>query len=100
MKPLLAVIPYCSKDHAQATRLLEWIKTLDGTVNNHGLLLVADDAVPIETKKAINSLGKNVFAYVETIMPKCPAPSGENYHVPAAVMFARAAAHIDAVYKW
>lgn len=100
MTPLIATLPYCLKDHAQATRLLNWIKTLDGQVSGHALVLVADDAVPMDTKKAIQDLGKTVFRSVETLLVKAPAPVNNNYHVPAAVMFGKASAHIDACYKW
>lgn len=100
MNPLIAVVPYCLKDHKEATRLLEWIKTLDGRIENHMLLLVADDALPIETKKAIDALGKQVFGHSETLLVKAPAPVGDNYAVPAAEMFKKAALHIDACFKW
>ncbi len=95
---LICVLPYCSSDHAAATRLLEWIRELDTKVD-HSLLLVADDAVPMDTKKAIDSLGKSIFSSAETIMPKCQQAVNGNYHVPAASMFSRAAGHIMTCYK-
>jgi hypothetical protein len=97
---LLTVIPYCAKDSKEAARLLEWIFDLDGQITNHALLLVADDAVPLEEKKRLHELGRTVFGSVETIMPKCPASVNGAYQVPAAAMFGRAAAHIDACYKF
>lgn len=100
MNTLIAVVPYCLKDHKEATRLLEWIKTLDGRIEHHALVLAADDAVPMDTKKAIDALGKQVFRHCETLLVKAPAPVGENYAVPAAAMFKTAALHIDACYKW
>lgn len=96
---LIAVLPYCQKDHTSATRLLNWIKELDGHVD-HALLLVADDAVPMDTKKALDALGKTVFAHSETILVKAPAPVGDNYHAPAAMMFLRAMGHIEQCYRW
>lgn len=96
---LIVALPYCSKDTIETTRLLNWIKELDSKVDHH-LLLVADDAVPMETKKAIDALGKEVFTSAETMQVKAPAPVNGNYHVPAAVMFERAAHQIDTCYKW
>lgn len=99
MNKLISVLPYCSSDHASATRLLNWVKELDGHLN-HALLLVADDAVPMEIKKSIDALGKSIFDSAETIMVKAPAPVNGNYHPPAAMMFERAMGHIDACFKW
>lgn len=99
MQKLIVALPYCSSDHESATRLLNWIKELDSTIDHH-LLLVADAAVPVEIKKDIQALGKDIFTSCETMMPKCPAAVNGNYHAPAAVMFERTAAHIDTVHKW
>ncbi len=95
---LICVLPYCNSDHASATRLLEWIRELDTKVD-HALLLAADDAVPMDTKRSIDALGKSVFASSETIMHKCPQPVNGNYHAPAAMMFSRTAGHIVTCYK-
>ncbi len=100
MKSLITVLPYCNTDHASATRLLQWIKELDGPIHDRALLLVADDAVPLETKKAVQAVAKECFYHVETILVKAPAPVNGNYHPPAAVMFERAMGHVDACYKW
>lgn len=99
MNKLIVATAYCSKDHAEATRLLKWIAELDTQVDHH-LLLVADNAVPMETKKSIDALGKSVFASCETILVKAPAPVADNYHAPAAVMFEKGMGHIDSCYKW
>ncbi len=100
MSPIITVLPYCNTDHASATRLLQWIKTLDGSILEHPLLLAADDAVPLETKKAVQTIAKEVFYHVETILVKAPAPVNGNYHPPAAVMFERAMGHVASCYKW
>lgn len=99
MNKLLVVLSYCQKDHESATRLLNWIKELDGHVD-HALLLVADNAVPMETKKAIDALGKAVFTHSETILVNAPTPVGDNYHAPAAMMFQKAMGHIEKCYRW
>ena len=99
MNKLIVALPYCSRDHAEATRLLNWIKELDTKVDHH-LLLVADNAVPLDTKKALDALGRSIFTSAETIMPQCPSPVNGNYHPPAAVMFERTASHIDSCYNW
>jgi len=96
---LICVLPYCSSDHASATRLLEWIRELDQRVDHH-LLLVADNAVPLETKKALDSLGRSVFSSAETIMPQCPAAVNGNYHPAAAQMFSKTMGHINKCHKW
>lgn len=98
--PLIAVLPFCLRDSKEAGRLLEWIATLDTKIHDHALLLVADDAVPMEDKQRIKSLGMAAFDNVEAISVKAPAPVGTAYNVPAAVMFSRAMGHIDACYKW
>lgn len=98
MNRLIVTLPYCSKDHAHALRLLKWMQELDGHLE-HSLLLVADDAVPMENKKAMDAFGKSLFSHCETIPLKCPAPVGDNYHVPAAFMFLKAMGHIDSCYK-
>ena len=95
---LIVALPYHNGDHASATRLLEWIKELDPRINHH-LLLVADNAVPVETKRSIEALGKSVFSTVETIIPQCPAAINGNYHVPAAFMFLRTSGNIESCYK-
>lgn len=95
---LIIALPYCASDHAAATRLLEWIRELDPHPNHH-LLLVADNAVPMETKKAIDALGKSIFTSAETITPQCPAAVNGNYHVPAAFMFLKTMGHISECYK-
>lgn len=100
MNPLICVIPFCNSDHAAAKRLLEWIKTLDPQIQGHSLLLVADDAVPVETKRELRDFGRTVFPYVECLIVKAPAPVNSNYHVPAAKMFLEAMRHIDSYYKW
>lgn len=98
---LIVALPFCQKDHKEAARLLEWMRELDGHID-HYLFLVADAAVPIETTKSLIAIGKTVFGngMVEAMLVKAPAPVGDNYHVPAAAMFGKAAAHIDAVFKW
>jgi len=96
---LICVLPYCSSDHASATRLLEWIRELDPRVEHH-LLLVADNAVPLDTKKALDALGKSVFSSAETIMPQCPAAVNGNYHPAAAQMFSKTMGHINKCHKW
>ncbi len=96
---LIAALPYHSGDHLAATRLLEWIRDLDHKVDHH-LLLVADNAVPIDTKKSINALGRTIFSSVETIMPRCPSAVNGNYHVPAAQMFMRTMGHVSKCHKW
>lgn len=95
---LITVLPYCNSDHTAATRLLEWIRELNTHVD-HALLLVADDAVPMDTKRALDALGKSIFTSSETIMPKCPQPVNGNYHAPAATMFERASGHIMSCFK-
>lgn len=100
MQPLIVTLPYCSTDAQSALRLLDWMHTLDGIIDHHCLLLVADNAVPLDVKKSVQAKGKEVFTQVETIMPQCPTVIGANYHVPAAVMFERSIAHIDTCYKW
>lgn len=99
MNKLIVVLSYCNKDHESATRLLNWIKELDGHVD-HALLLVADNAVRMETKKALDALGKSVFTHSETILVNAPAPVGDNYHAPAAMMFLKATGHIEQCYRW
>lgn len=96
---LICALPYHSGDHTSATRLLEWIHDLDAHVDHH-LLLVADNAVPLETKKALDALGKSVFTSAETIIVRAPAAVNGNYHAPAAVMFSRAAGHIHSCLKF
>lgn len=99
MNKLVCVLPYCETDAPMATRLLNWINELDAKVDHH-LLIVADNAVPIEIKRSIDALGKSVFTSAYTIEPKCPAAVGMNYHPAAAVMFERAMFHIDSCLKW
>lgn len=99
MNKLIVALPYHTGDHASATRLLNWIAELDPHIDHH-LLLVADAAVPPDIKKALDALGKSIFASAETILPKCPAPVNGNYHAPAAVMFERTMAHIDTCHRW
>lgn len=99
MNPLIAVLPFCLRDSKEAARLLEWIAIL-GKVENHLLLLVADDAVPMEEKQRVKAIAQTAFTNVDTIVVKAPAPVGTNYAVPAAVMFSKAALHIDACLKW
>lgn len=96
---LIIALPYCSTDHQNATRLLQWIQELDKKVDHH-LLLVADNAVPLDIKKSIDTLGKSVFTSAETIMIQCPVPANGNYHPAAAVMFERTAGHINSCHKW
>ena len=95
---LICVLPYHNGDHTSATRLLEWISELDSHIDHH-LLLVADNAVPKDTKIAIQNLGSAIFTSCETIMPPCPATINNNYHPAAAVMFERAMGHINTCYK-
>lgn len=99
MNKLIVALPYHSGDHSSAKRLLQWISELETKVD-HALLLVADDAVPMDVKREMNALGKTIFSHCETIMPKCPSPVNGNYHPSAAVMFERTAGHIDSCYKW
>lgn len=99
MQRLIVALPYHQGDHESATRLLKWIAELDPHIDHH-LLLVADAAVPLETKKSIDALGKSIFTTAETIMPRCPAAVNSNYHPAAAVMFERTAAHIDTCHRW
>ncbi len=100
MQNLIVALPYCTADAPAAKRLLEWIRELDSVIDHHHLTLVADAAVPLETKKELDAIGKSIFKSVETIMPKCPAAVNGNYHPAAAVMFQRTAAHIDVCHKW
>ncbi len=95
---LIVALPYCNSDHTSVTRLLEWMRELDTHID-HALLLVADDAVPMDTKRAIDALGKSIFSSSETIMPKCPQSVNGNYHAPAAAMFERASSHILSCFK-
>lgn len=100
MQHLIVALPFCNRDAQDAIRLLKWIKELDGTLANHCLLLVADDAVPGDTKQQVKAVAKEAFVNVETMTVKAPAPVNANYHVPAAVMFEQAARQIDQCYKW
>jgi hypothetical protein len=99
MNKLIVALPYCKTDAPLATRLLNWIKELDGHLDHH-LLLVADSGVPVEIKRALDELGKSIFSTAYTIEPKCPEVLGENYHPAAARMFERTAYHIDQALKW
>ena len=96
---LIVALPYHTGDHLAATRLLNWIKELSPFNERWSLILVADNAVPMEIKKPMDVLGKSIFSTCETIMPQCPSAVNGNYHIPAAVMFEKTASHIMTCYK-
>jgi hypothetical protein len=69
--PLLAVLPYCSKDIELAKNLLKWIGELGGCPG-HSCLLIADSVVPKEERAAVKALAIPSFANVDTIPVSIP----------------------------
>ena len=66
MTPLIAALPYCSKDIDLAKNLLKWIHDLGGCPG-HSCLLFPDSTVPKEEQKAMKELAMPSFGYAGTI---------------------------------
>lgn len=68
INPLLVVLPYCTKDAAQALTLLQWCAELQGGLEKFfPALLVADVAVAPDTRKELHQAARKTFATVRTI---------------------------------
>jgi hypothetical protein len=95
--PLLLTLPYCQKDVALASKVLDWMIELS-PLYAHSCLLVADDAVPHEQKRELQKKAHGAFYFAETINVRVPAdrqgwPLGPNF------MFTAAARQVAEAYK-
>lgn len=66
MQPLLVVIAYHSGDYERTSQLLNWISQLGGA-RPHSCLLVADESVKPDLRKALAEIAKESFDFVATI---------------------------------
>ncbi len=64
---MLVILPYCEKDLIQARKLLEWIKTLDCSLPNHELLLIASSKIETAYIVEVNNICSGVFSKVTSI---------------------------------
>lgn len=92
--PLLVVLPYCSKDVDAAEEVLLWISEIE-TPRAAGILLVADDLIPVDKMKVLADLARPTFNFVKTALVKI-SPGGW----PANKMFLAAARQIEDQYRW
>lgn len=99
MNPLLVVVPYCTKDVAQAKQLVEWINEVGAGNREAAILFVADSMVPRDTMVEINELSKKTFDEAHTISVRVPTEKQAWPH-GANVMFSEAAKQVYECYKW
>lgn len=93
MNPIIATIAYCKHDIELAKNLLKWIGELGGCPG-HSCILVADNVIPKEERKAMKELALPSFANVDTIPVAIPATGFAPNH-----MFMLAAQQIMFSYK-
>ena len=92
--PLIAVLPYCRKDQALATKLLQWISDLGGC-KDHSCILLADTQVPEVERAALKELARKSFRHAGTL--PCTPPKAALH--PPNFMFLMAAQQMQLSYK-
>lgn len=98
IQPILVTLPYCIKDVDQTRSLLAWIETISPKLGPHCCLLVADSAVPHETKVELGNAAKRIFYHAETAIANVPTDA-TGWPKASNAMFRIAATHIHACYK-